>query len=120
MERSPRSLTSYTLGPLDQKYSWERLWELEQDFKREPYPDLKAQKFMATRLKLKEGQIGAWFIQRSLEQEMCPPLTRLQQSARGNTSSASHKALCCQPPSWKSRLIPINAPESSASCKHSC
>ncbi|XP_021021792.1 homeobox protein ceh-8-like [Mus caroli] len=111
---------SYTLGPLDQKFSWEQLSELEAYFKMEPYPDLQARKIMATRLKLKEEQVEAWFIQRSLEEEMRPPLARLQQSARDDTSSPSHKALCCRPPSWKYRLIPINPPESSTSCKHSC
>lgn len=120
MEASPRSLTSCTLGPLDQKFSWEQLSELEAYFKVEPYPDLQARKIMATRLKLKEEQVEAWFIQRSSEEEMRPPLARLQQSARDDTSSPSHKALCCRPPSWKYRLIPINPPESPTSCKHSC
>ncbi|XP_076783071.1 homeobox protein Crxos-like, partial [Arvicanthis niloticus] len=113
-------LASYTLGPLDQKYSWEQLWQLEQHFKMEPYPDLQARKIMATRLKLKEEQVEAWFIERSLEQEMRPPLARLQPSARDDTSSPSHKALCCHQPSWKYRLLPINPPECSTSCKHSC
>lgn len=117
MEAFPRSLTSYTMAPLDQTYTWEQLWELEQHFKMEPYPDLQDRKVMATRLKLKEEQVEAWFIQRSLEQETRPP--RLQQSARDDTSSATHKALCCQPPSWKYRLVPINPPESSTSCRHS-
>ena len=57
MEASPRSLTSYTLGPLDQKFSWEQLSELEAYFKVEPYPDLQDRKIMATRLKLKEEQV---------------------------------------------------------------
>ncbi|XP_052024815.1 retinal homeobox protein Rx-like [Apodemus sylvaticus] len=119
MEASPCSLTSCTLGPLDQKYSWEQLWELEHHFKMEPYPDLQARKSVATRLRLKEEQVEAWFIQRSLEQEMRPRLARLQESARDDTSS-SHNVLCCQPPSWKYRLVPINPPESSTSCEHSC
>ncbi|XP_031240050.1 homeobox protein siamois-like [Mastomys coucha] len=120
MEAPPNSLTSSTLGPLDQKYSWEQLQELEEHFKMEPYPDLQARKIMATRLKLKEEQVEAWFVQRSLEQEMRPALARLQQSARDD-ASPSHKACCCRPPSWKYRLIPINPPESSTSCcKHSC
>ncbi|OBS77887.1 hypothetical protein A6R68_19720, partial [Neotoma lepida] len=61
-----------------------------------------------------------WFIQRSLEQEMRPPVAR-QQSARPNASSCtSHKAHCCRPPSWRFRLIPINSSESSTSCEHNC
>lgn len=62
----------------------------------EPYPDLQDRTVMATRLKLKEKQVETWFIQRSLEQETRP--RRLQQSARDDNSSATHKALRCQPP----------------------
>ncbi|XP_050998653.1 homeobox protein goosecoid-2-like [Acomys russatus] len=119
MEAPPRSLSSYTLGPLDQDYSWEQLSELEKYFKMEPYPDLKARKVLATRLNLKEEQVETWFIQRSLEQEMCPPFAWLQQSARDSTSFCpTHKGHCCRTPSWRYRLVPINPSEPSTSCEH--
>ncbi|XP_059105377.1 homeobox protein SEBOX-like [Peromyscus eremicus] len=109
----------YTPDPLDRDFSWEQLWELERQFKLEPYPDLEARRVLATRLNLKEEQVETWFIQRSLEQEMRPRIARLQQSVRPNTSSCeSHKAHCCRPPSWRFRLIPINSSESSSSCEH--
>ncbi|KAL1762996.1 cone-rod homeobox SEBOX-like, partial [Sigmodon hispidus] len=113
MEESPCSLSPYTLGSLDQEFSWEQLWELEKQFKMEPYPDLEARRVLATRLHLKEEQIETWFTQRSLEQEMRPHIACLQ-SAHHNTSSfVSHQARCCRPPSWRFRLIPINSSESS-------
>ncbi|KAL6040162.1 hypothetical protein STEG23_030404 [Scotinomys teguina] len=51
------SSAPYTLGPLDQEYSWEQLWELERNFRMEPYPDLEARRALATRLSLKEEQV---------------------------------------------------------------
>ncbi|XP_028710734.1 homeobox protein SEBOX-like [Peromyscus leucopus] len=113
--------TPDTPDPHDGDFSWEQLWELERQFKLEPYPDLEARRVLATRLNLKEKQVETWFIQRSLEQEMRPRIAGLQQSVRPNTSSCeSHKDHCCRPPSWRFRLIPINSSESSTSCEHSC
>uniref|UniRef100_A0A8C8URG8 Homeobox domain-containing protein n=1 Tax=Peromyscus maniculatus bairdii TaxID=230844 RepID=A0A8C8URG8_PERMB len=89
----PRSLLSY--------FSWEQLWELERQFKLEPYPDLEARRVLATRLNLKEEQVETWFIQRSLEQEMCPRIARLQQSVR-----PSLKFMAWSPNSWDYRCAP--------------
>lgn len=118
---SLHSLPPCTLGPLNQGYRWEQLWKLEKHFKMESYPDLEAQRVLATRLNLKKGQVETWFIQCSLKQEMCPCFVWLWESGRHDPSSCvSHKASCYQPPSWRFWIIPINSSESSTCCEHTC